>query len=442
MVILMWRVGQEMGTDDATHLAAGVAYYAIFSLFPLLLGLLFILGLVVTSEGVQQDFVGFVTDNLPGSEQFVKDTLDGVIRFRGVLGVGAVVGLLWSASAVFGAISRAVNRAWDVHQDRPFYIAKPRQIGMALVVGVLFLTSTSATYAIELLTNPDSGIPGQQVFLELTFRAVSWLMVLSIFLLMYRFIPNCKTYWRYIWPGAVVAAVLLEIGRSLFLWYLNNLASYSQFGALASVLILLFWIYLSSLIVILGAEISSEYGRMQRGVERGVLLHPRRRSEDEKPSALQMSNLIQGERVGLQARLRPGASAIIFDRARRRVLLTRRSDNGRWCLPDGGMEPGESVEETCIRVVREETGLEVQVTRLVGVYTSPDIMVEYADGNRIQPVAFSFVAEVAGGDLRLSEETIEHEYFAVDELDTIDLMEHHRQRVEDAIQNLAAAFFK
>ena len=273
-----------MGADDATHLAAGVAYYAIFSLFPLLLGLLFIVSLVVTSEGLQQDFVGFITDNLPGSEQFVKDTLDGVIRFRGVLGVGAIVGLLWSASAVFGAISRAVNRAWDVHKDRPFYIAKPRQIGMALVVGVLFLISTSVTYAIELLTDPASGIPGQQVLLELAFRAVSWLIILSIFLLMYRFIPNCKTYWRYIWPGAVVAAVLLETGKSLFLWYLNNLASYNQFGALASVMILLFWIYLSSLIVILGAEISSEYGRMQRGVERGVLLHPRRGDEDEGPT--------------------------------------------------------------------------------------------------------------------------------------------------------------
>ena len=271
-----------MGTDDATHLAAGVAYYTVFSLFPLLLGLLFIVGLVVTSEGVQQDFVGFVTDNLPGSEQFVEDTLDGVIRFRGVLGVGAIVGLLWSASAVFGAISRAVNRAWDVHQDRPFYIAKPRQIGMALIVGVLFLISTSATSAIELLTDPDSGIPGQQVFLGLAFRAVSWLIILSIFLLMYRFMPNCKTYWRYIWPGAVVAAVLLETGKSLFLWYLNNLASYNQFGTLASVMILLLWIYMSSLIVILGAEISSEYGRMQRGVERGVLLHPRREGEDEK----------------------------------------------------------------------------------------------------------------------------------------------------------------
>ena len=282
-VILMWRVFQEMGADDATHLAAGVAYYAIFSLFPLLLGLLFIVGLVATSEGVKQDFVGFVTDNLPGSEQFVEDTLDGVVRFRGVLGVGAIIGLLWSASAVFGAISRAVNRAWDVHQDRPFYIAKPRQIGMALVVGILFLVSSSSTYSVELLTDSGSGIPGRQVFLELAFRAVSWLITLSIFLLMYRLLPNCKTYWRYIWPGAVVGSVLLEIGKSIFLWYLNNLASYDQFGATASVMILLLWIYVSSLIIILGAEISSEYGRMQRGVERGVLLQPRRTGEDEKP---------------------------------------------------------------------------------------------------------------------------------------------------------------
>jgi len=155
-----------------------------------------------------------------------------------------------------------------------------------------------------------------------------------------------------------------------------------------------------------------------------------------------MSNLIRGKRVGRQAKLRPGASAIIFDRARQRVLFTRRSDNGRWCLPGGGMDPGESAEETCIREVLEETGLDVQVTRLVGVYTSPDVMVEYADGNRIQPVAFSFEAEVVGGELRLSDETTEYGYISVDELDTIDLMEHHKQRVEDAIQNRAAAFFR
>ena len=155
-----------------------------------------------------------------------------------------------------------------------------------------------------------------------------------------------------------------------------------------------------------------------------------------------MANLIQGERVGRQAKLRPGASAIIFDQARQMVLLTRRSDNGRWCLPGGGMDPGESAEETCVREVLEETGLDVQVTRLVGIYTSPNIMVEYSDGNKIQPVSFSFEAEVVGGELGLSDETTEYGYIAVGKLDTVDLMEHHKQRIEDALQSRMAAFFR
>ncbi len=107
--------------------------------------------------------------------------------------------------------------------------------------------------------------------------------------------------------------------------------------------------------------------------------------------------LIFGERVGRQARLRPGASAIIFDSSREKVLLTRRSDNGRWCLPGGGMDPGESAEETCVREALEETGLQVRVTKLVGIYTSPNIMVEYADGNGVQPVSFSFEARSTWG---------------------------------------------
>jgi len=225
LIILMRRVFHEMGADDSTHLAAGVAYYAIFSLFPLMVGLLLIVGLVITLEGIQQDMVVFIASSLPGSEQFVEDTLDEVIRLRGALGVGAFIGLLWSATGVFGAINRAVNRAWDVQQNRPFYIDKLRQIGMALTVGGLFLISTATTYAIELL-DVGKGIPTQQLFLESIFRVVSWLITLSMFLLLYRFTPNSKTYWRYIWPGAVVAALLFEIAKSLFVWYLDSIASY------------------------------------------------------------------------------------------------------------------------------------------------------------------------------------------------------------------------
>ena len=152
--------------------------------------------------------------------------------------------------------------------------------------------------------------------------------------------------------------------------------------------------------------------------------------------------LVHGERVGRQARLRPGASAIIFDSSRQKVLLTRRSDNGRWCLPGGGMDPGESAEETCVREALEETGLEVRVIKLVGIYTIPNIMVEYADGNRVQPVSFSFEAEVTGGELSLSDETTEYGYFCVNELDAVDLLEHHRLRIEDAIQLQSSAFFR
>ena len=110
-----------------------------------------------------------------------------------------------------------------------------------------------------------------------------------------------------------------------------------------------------------------------------------------------MSSLRFGERIGKQGVLRPGASALIFDEAREKFLLTRREDNGRWCLPGGGMDPGESVAEACVREVLEETGLEVRVTKLVGIYTSPDLLVEFADWTVCQPVAFRFEVEITGG---------------------------------------------
>jgi 8-oxo-dGTP pyrophosphatase MutT (NUDIX family) len=155
-----------------------------------------------------------------------------------------------------------------------------------------------------------------------------------------------------------------------------------------------------------------------------------------------MSKLIYGDRIGADARLAQGAAAIIFDENREKVLLTQRSDNGRWCLPGGGMDPGESASEACIRETMEETGLEVRVTRLVGIYTSPDLIIEYADGNCWQPVAMTFEADVVGGELRLSDETTDYGYFLVDRLDDVDLMEHHLERIQDAAKTLPYAIIK
>lgn len=149
-----------------------------------------------------------------------------------------------------------------------------------------------------------------------------------------------------------------------------------------------------------------------------------------------------GERIAREATVMVGASALILDQAGERVLLTRRTDNGRWCLPGGRMDPGESLAETCVREVREETGLEVEVVRLIGLYSSPDVLVVYADGNRRQIVSAHFLVRVVGGTLGLSDETTEANYFGQDELGALDLMEHHRPRIADSFVGREAAWIR
>ena len=155
-----------------------------------------------------------------------------------------------------------------------------------------------------------------------------------------------------------------------------------------------------------------------------------------------VAKIIEGERIGKLGKIALGCSAVFFDPARAKILLTRRTDNGRWCLPGGRTESGESVVETCIREVLEETGLEVQIVRLLGVYSSPHRMVEYADGNRYQIVALNFEAEPLGGTLTLSDETTEYGYFSWEDMARMDVMETHVERLKDVFSGQPAPFVR
>ena len=277
---LVVRVVQELSDDDATHMAASVSYYAVLSLFPLVLGLSAIVGMVAQSPDRQEDVIEFIVDYLPGSEAFVRESLDGVIRFRATLGVvSSLLSLLWAGSAVFGSITRAVNRAWDVQKIPPFYKNKPRQLLMAGGITILFAFSLGITSVFQWATSIELGgsnledLVGGAVVAGIL-KIPAFLISLGIFASIYKVLPNTKTHWRYIWPGALVAGLLFEGGKNLFLWYLENFAEYDQlYGNVTSVIILMVWAYLSAFILILGAEISSEYGRMRRGVQRGRTIH-------------------------------------------------------------------------------------------------------------------------------------------------------------------------
>ena len=152
--------------------------------------------------------------------------------------------------------------------------------------------------------------------------------------------------------------------------------------------------------------------------------------------------LIYGERIGKLAILTPSCSAVIFDSTGQKVLLIRRSDNGQWCLPGGAMDPGESASECCAREVMEETGLEVRVGRLVGVYSTPHHIIEYVDGNRKQCLTLIFAAEAIGGELCITDETIEVGYFSQEQMESMDIMEPIYEQIADAISGQEAAFVR
>lgn len=140
--------------------------------------------------------------------------------------------------------------------------------------------------------------------------------------------------------------------------------------------------------------------------------------------------------------IRPGVSAVIVD-ADGRILLQQRTDNGRWGLPGGAVEYGESILEALHREVLEETGLTIDVERLVGVYSHPDHhqIITYPDGNIVHFVSTCFACRPAGGTLTLGEETSGLAWFAPPTWPP-DLMPMHRLRIDDALAGAAAPFVR
>ena len=154
-----------------------------------------------------------------------------------------------------------------------------------------------------------------------------------------------------------------------------------------------------------------------------------------------MTQVLYGLGLGKEGKLRLGVSAILFNDDGK-FLLTQRTDNGQWCLPGGAVESGETVAEACEREVFEETGLNVRVKRLVGVYSHSDQLVVYKDGNKAFIVAIHFEVERTGGMHGLSNETTDFGYFSVDEMEKLEMLGRHKERILDTFKNQAEAVIK
>ncbi len=272
-VRFMMRVMKEMKEDHGTNLAAAVAYYVFLSIFPLLLGLIGLFGLFLPSQGVQDQILNYIGNNLPGSQDVIENNIRSIVAVRGTLGIIGILGLLWAGSGIMSAVGHAINRAWDIPYELPFYLKKPRDIGLTIGLGILITLSLGASAILTFVPVESIPLVGSY-FAQLLLRVGAFALAFIIFLILFKVIPNTHTYWRNIWPGALLTAFLFQIGRAILFYYINNFGNYQEvYGLIGSVIAILVWIYYSAILVILGAELTSEYSRLRRGIRRGIYSH-------------------------------------------------------------------------------------------------------------------------------------------------------------------------
>jgi membrane protein len=251
----------ELGTGGASDMAAGLAYYALLSVFPLVLGAVALLGVFLPSEVVQRELFTFFARHLPTSTDLLRQNISNIIALRSTLGAVSLFGLFWSGSAIFGAIGRVVNRAWGIQRFRPFYVRKLRDLSLAAGTSLLFLVSLALKAT--MIFFDDVELPVLNALTAVVAQLLAFSMMLIVFLLIYRFMPNARIEWRQVWPGAILATVLFEAARTLFVLYVGRFAHYELvYGSIASIIIFVVWMYISAFLVILGAEFNSEYAKM------------------------------------------------------------------------------------------------------------------------------------------------------------------------------------
>lgn len=267
-VLLARRTIQAFLDDKCLSLAASVAYYGFLSLFPLILFLIAVFSPVLQSPGVQDQLLAQVASYLPGARNLVLDVIQGVVVAGGPIGVISALTLLWSASGIFGAASDAVNAAWDVRDPRPFVKQNALNLGLVVAAGIFFFLSMGITAAYRFLSSMAT--PLVETFpvgalWGLVGILLPFLFSLAIFLLVYKILPNTTVAWREALVGALLAAILFEVVKHIFTWYTQNLANYNLvYGSVGTVVVLLTWIYFSAAIMLLGAELSSEYAFQRR----------------------------------------------------------------------------------------------------------------------------------------------------------------------------------
>ena len=273
----LWGLLVEAGTrwvdDQCLRLGAALSYYAIFSLFPLALLSVTILGFALGDDpSVRAGIVGSMdATGSPAVHALLDETLVNMQQHHTARGVGAVIGIItlfFGASGVFSELDNALNLIWRVRATPStgiwrsiLWLVRDKAISFLLVIvaSVLVLASLVASTVLAALgRSAESIVPAAWLWGPLEF-VVSGALLAVVLGTMFRLIPRAPVAWSDVYWGAVLTATLFSIVRKLFAYYLAHVGSYAAYGAAGAVLGLLTWIYVTSLILFFGAEFTRVY---------------------------------------------------------------------------------------------------------------------------------------------------------------------------------------
>jgi membrane protein len=263
------RTVKEFQEDNLTDWAAALTYYGIVSIFPALIALVSILGLIGTSatEPLLDNLGAFA----PGpAHDILENALNGLTESRSPAGILFVVGLagaIWAASGYIGAFIRASNVVWDVEEGRPIWRTIPLRLFVTVVMLMLLAASAFAVVVTGPLADRVGKLLGIGSAAVTVWDIVKWpvliLVVAVMFSILYHASPNVRQPgFRWVTPGGILAVVVWILASAAFGLYVANFGSYNRtYGSLGAIVIFLVWLWLTNVAILLGAELNAEIER-------------------------------------------------------------------------------------------------------------------------------------------------------------------------------------
>ncbi len=253
---------------NCLYLASAISFYTLFSMFPLMLATISVLGYIISPWAPQDqtELARDIADIVPVSSQFVSDTVEGVVGARALTGIASVFGMLVAATAVFGAIRKGINEAWGIRAPRPFLQERLMDFGLVLGAGLLLLAALFIAPVIGILKGitdflaPEEAGDFSNFVWNLAAQLIPPALAFLTFLAFYRLLPNTEMRVRDVWPGALGTSLTFHGVTAGFIWYVQTFSIHNTvYGPLGGILALLAWVYLSAITVLLGALITSRY---------------------------------------------------------------------------------------------------------------------------------------------------------------------------------------